>query len=137
MVAGIAATYHAFNYVQDLRTALAAREKSAAGSSAEIASASKSLDDALAPLLNGPGSFGMAHRDLGRRLNDQLVADMAPTPSIIAGVDGPCQSIDVALATLRQLQTSRVTELNTLLTRAGQTSLPTPPQLSAPACGAK
>jgi hypothetical protein len=62
---------------------------------------------------------------------------MAPTPSIIAGVDGPCQSIDAALVTLGQLQASRVTELNTLLTRAGQAALPAPPKVSAPACGAK
>jgi hypothetical protein len=141
MVAGIAATFQAFNYIQDLRTRLAARAKPAAAAgnpaAAEIDKAAESLDTALAALLNGPGSFGMAHRDLGRRLNDQLVADMAPTPSIVAGVDGPCQSIDAALVTLGQLQASRVTELNTLLTRAGQAALPAPPRVSAPACGAK
>ena len=76
-----------------------------------------------------------AHRDLGRRLNDQLVADVQPTPSVIAGVDEPCAGIDTALATLRRLQTTNVAELNTLLKGAGLDALPawTPP--SAPACG--
>ncbi len=144
MVAGIAATYSAFNYVEELRTALAAvaaRAKAANGTSAEtetgIASAAQALDAALAKLLNGPGSFGLAHRDLGRRLNDQLIADMAPTPSVVAGVDGPCQSIDTALATLRALQSGRMTELNTLLTHTGQPVLPASPLPSAPACGSK
>jgi photosystem II stability/assembly factor-like uncharacterized protein len=137
MVAGIAATYRAFNGVQDLRTALAARVKPEAGASPEIASTAKLLDADLAALLNGPGSFGMAHRDLGRRLNDQLVADMAVTPSVLAGVEGPCQSIDAALEALRQLQAGRVTEMNTLLARAGLTPLPAVPVQSAPACGPK
>jgi photosystem II stability/assembly factor-like uncharacterized protein len=137
MVAGIAATYRAFNYVQDLRAALAERVKPDGGTSAQIASAAKLLDADLASLLNGPGSFGMAHRDLGRRLNDQTIADMAPTPSIVAGVEGPCRSIDAALDTLRQLQAGRVAEMNTLLAGTGQASLPVVTLPSVPACGAQ
>jgi hypothetical protein len=48
--------------------------------------------------------FGLAHRDLSRRLNDQLIADMAPTSNIIAGVDGPCKAVDDALKTIRSMQ---------------------------------
>jgi photosystem II stability/assembly factor-like uncharacterized protein len=137
MVAGIAATYHGFNYVQDLRAALAARTKAGAGATPEIATAAESLDAALAPLLNGPGSFGFAHRDLGRRLNDQLIADATPSPNLIAGVDLPCQSIDTALDTVRRLQTGPVVALNALLARAGQNALPAWTAPPAPACGAK
>ena len=113
MVAGITATYDAFNYIRQLHSALAARSDAAA----------RELDTSLAALANGPTGFGIAHRDLSRRLNDQLPADMEPTPSIVAGVDGPCAAIDAALDGLRKLQ-------------AGfDAALPkwTPP--AAPACG--
>ena len=77
----------------------------------------------LAPLDGSSGAFGLAHRDLGRRLNDQIVADFQPTPSVITGVDAPCAAIDKALETLRKLDTSI----------AGDVPAWTPP--AAPACG--
>jgi photosystem II stability/assembly factor-like uncharacterized protein len=137
MVAGIAATYHAVNYLQQLRAALAARTADAAGkpAAAQIATAAQALDAALAPLAGGPASFGIGHRDLGRRLNDQLVADVQPTASVIGGVDQPCNGIDAALTSLRRLQATSVAQLNALLATAGLSALPawTPP--AAPACG--
>jgi photosystem II stability/assembly factor-like uncharacterized protein len=122
MVAGIAATYHAVNYVQQLRAAIATR---IAGASTDPANPLKALDAALIPLDGSGGVFGLAHRDLGRRLNDQLVADLAPTPSVIAGVDVPCAAIDKALATLRTLDVASLTDVPAW----------TPP--TAPACGAR
>jgi len=137
MVAGITATYEVFTYIQQLRSALSARASEAANSAAgaEIAAAVKTLDAALTPLANGPGGFGAAHRDLGRRLNDMLVGDVQPTSSVIAGVDGPCRTIDTALDGLRRLESTSVAELKTTLARAGLAALPawTPP--AAPACG--
>ena len=94
MVAGIAATYQAFNYIQQLHAALSSRTDQTA----------PTLDTTLMQIANGPAGLGAAHRDLGRRLNDQLIADVQPTPSVVAGVDGPCASIDAALAGLRKLQ---------------------------------
>jgi photosystem II stability/assembly factor-like uncharacterized protein len=131
MVAGIAATYDAFNYIQQLRTTLAAL----ADADTQIASAAKALDTALGPLANGPTGLGAAHRDLGRRLNDQLIDDMQPTPSVIAGVDAPCRAVDSALDNLRRLQQANIQELNVLLARARRAALPlwTPP--ATPACG--
>jgi hypothetical protein len=137
MVAGIAATYHAVSYLQQLRAALAVRTQEAASTAAapQVATAAQSLGTALTPLDGGPGGLGIAHRDLSRRLNDMLVADFEPTPSVVAGVDGPCEAIDRSLAVLRQLQATSIGELNTTLTRAGLAVLPvwTPP--GAPACG--
>jgi hypothetical protein len=115
MVAGIAATYRAFNYVQQLHAALSARTDQA----------TRDLDAALMALANGPTGFGAAHRDLGRRMNDQLIADVEPTPSVVAGVDGPCAAIDAALDSLRKIQVG----LDAALPRW------TPP--GAPACGSK
>jgi photosystem II stability/assembly factor-like uncharacterized protein len=138
MVAGIAATYHAVNYLDQLRAAITSRTADAAGKAGadQIAASIQTLTAALAALTAGAASFGTAHRDLGRRLNDQLVGDVAPTASVIAGVDEPCRAIDAGLTILRGLQTSNIAELNAALTRAGLGMVPvwTPP--AAPACGA-
>jgi photosystem II stability/assembly factor-like uncharacterized protein len=137
MVAGIAATYHAFNYIQQLRAALATTTAQASNqaAAAQIQTAVRALDSALTPLASGPAGFGAAHRDLGRRLNDMLVGDVQPTPSVIAGVDGPCRAIDTALDGLRGLEATTIAELNSTLARAGLAALPpwTPP--AAPSCG--
>jgi photosystem II stability/assembly factor-like uncharacterized protein len=139
MVAGLGATYHGVTYLQELRAALATRTTQAAGKpeAAQISTAVQTLDAALAPLASGPTGFGIAHRDLGRRLNDMLVADFAPTASVIAGVNGPCDAIDRAVDALRRLQSTSVAELNVTFARAGLAVLPpwTPP--AAPACGPK
>jgi len=128
MAAGVAATFHAFNYLEQLRNAL----KDGAASPA-----AKALDDALVPLINGPVGVGVAHRDLSRRLNDQLVGDAEPTPSVVAGVDGPCKNIDAVLDALRKLQAASIAEVNAARARGGLAALPawTPP--AAPACAAK
>jgi photosystem II stability/assembly factor-like uncharacterized protein len=91
MVAGLAATYHAVTYIQQVQKSGASGGKDGLG-------------EALIKLISGPNGLGIAHRDLGRRLNDQLVSDAEPTPSVIAGVDGPCESIDKALAELKRLR---------------------------------
>jgi photosystem II stability/assembly factor-like uncharacterized protein len=110
MVAGITATYNAFNFIQQIRTPFAGQP----------------IDATLTEIVAGPGGIGAAHRDLARRLNDALIGDADPTPSVIAGVDAPCHDIDVAFDKLRQLQAAN----------------PGVPQLSgwkapaAPACGA-
>jgi hypothetical protein len=59
-------------------------------------------------------------------LYDQLVGDLEPTPSIVAGVDAPCRAIDAALDRLRDLQAKN----------AGISQLTTWKPPAAPACGA-
>ena len=88
MVAGITATYTAFNFIQQVRPSVAGQP----------------IETALMEIINGPGGIGTAHRDLARRLNDMLVGDAEPTASIIAGVDAPCRAIDASFERLRQLQ---------------------------------
>jgi hypothetical protein len=137
MVAGITATYHAVNYLDQLRATLTARTSEATGKPAadQIASAIQTITTTLGPLTAGPASFGTAHRDLGRRLNDQLVGDVQPTTSIVAGVDGPCEAIDAGLATLRQLQETTIRQLNATLRNAGLSELPAWTPMASPACG--
>jgi hypothetical protein len=89
-VAGITATYNAFNFIQRIRPSLSGGP----------------VDTTLAEIINGASGIGAAHRDLARRLNDMLVGDADPTPSVIEGVDAPCRAIDAAFDRLRQLQAS-------------------------------
>ena len=98
MVAGITTTYDAVNYVDSLNEAI---DKARGGKASPDLDA---LAKSLGPLTGSFGVFGLAHRDLSRRLNDQLIADMPPTANIIAGVDGPCKTVDEALATIRSMQ---------------------------------
>ena len=135
MVAGIAATYRAFNYIEDLRAGLT--KASGSGAPAEVQSAARAIDSAVNTLASGPDGFGAAHRDLGRRLNDMLVGDVEPTPSVTAGVDRPCAAIDVGLERLRALQATGIAELNATLARANRASLPTWAPPAGPACGGK
>jgi photosystem II stability/assembly factor-like uncharacterized protein len=136
MVAGITTTYRAVNYLDELRAAMTARTADAAGKAGvdQIAASVQSITTTIAPLVSGTSSFGTAHRDLGRRLNDQLVGDVAPAASIIAGVDDPCRAIDAGLTTLRKLLATSIPDANAALGRAGLAVLPTwtPP---AAACG--
>ena len=108
MVAGITVTYDAFGYFQQVRTAMATATSQAANNAAaaQIQAAVQKLDAALTSLASGPAGLGAVHRDLGRRLNDMLVGDVEPTPSVIAGVDGPCKQLDTALDELRRLETT-------------------------------
>ncbi len=133
MVAGIAATYQGVTYIQQVHAALTT-PPGAAAQTDEMAPAAQKLDAALMPLANGPNGLGIAHRDLTRRLNDQLVSDADPTPSVVAGVDTPCRAIDTALDELRRLQTS-IEELNAMRSRAGLPALATWSPPAAPACG--
>jgi len=137
MVAGLGATYRAVTYLHDVRAALTPKAREAIAASPDAARALQAVDAALAQMETGPDGFGIAHRDLGRRLNDQLVADMAPTPSVVAGVDGPCVAIDRSSAALAQLQSAQFAPINSALSRASLPTLPawTPP--AAPACGAR
>jgi hypothetical protein len=137
MVAGLAATYHAVSHIQSVRAAMAIRKTEAANNAAavQISTALQALDTALAPLAAGPSGLGVAHRDLGRRLNDLLVGDVEPTPSVIAGVEGPCKAIDSALDGLRRLEATSVAEVNVTLSRAGLAVLPAWAPPAAPACG--
>ena len=137
MVAGLGATYRAVTYLHDVRAALTPKAREAIAASPDAARALQAVDAALAQMETGPDGFGIAHRDLGRRLNDQLVADMAPTPSVAAGVDGPCVAIDRSSSALAQLQSAQFAPINSALSRASLPALPawTPP--GAPACGAR
>jgi photosystem II stability/assembly factor-like uncharacterized protein len=133
MVAGIAATYHAMTFIDQVHAALAG---TSSGQPPQKADEAQQIDKAMMALTSGPQSLGIAHRDLTRRLNDQLISDAEPTPSVIAGVDGPCRAIDAALEELRTLQATKIPVMNATRTHAGLAALPAWSPPPAPACGA-
>jgi hypothetical protein len=131
MVAGLTTTYNGVRYLESVEAALAERAKSAEGKpgAAEIQSAIQKLTAAATALETGPEGYGPAHRDLGRRLNDQVVGDQQPTPNIVTGVDAPCRAIDATSRAVEALRTSQIAPLDAMLTKAGLAALPawTPP----------
>jgi hypothetical protein len=130
MVAGLTVSYEGFNYITELHAAI--DSVSTRTPAAPLPASMRSLDSALVRLATT--GFGIVHRDLGRRYSDQFIADAMPTPSIVAGVDGPCRQLDATLDSLRKLGAS-IGELNAMVTRSGgrAPSSWTPP--AAPACG--
>jgi hypothetical protein len=133
MVAGIAATYYGMTYIDQVHAAVTGPSS---GEPLQNADEAQQLDKAMMALTSGPQSLGIAHRDLTRRLNDQLISDAEPTPSVIAGVDGPCHAIDAALDELRRLQATQIARVNATRAQAGLAALPAWSPPPTPACGA-
>ncbi|MFI5311694.1 MAG: WD40/YVTN/BNR-like repeat-containing protein, partial [Gemmatimonadales bacterium] len=135
MVAGLAASYRGFTWIQQVRDALAALTDSTrkVAPDQQLLAGARALDAALQPLATA--GFGIVHRDLGRRYSDQFIADAMPTPSVVAGVDSPCRQLDTTLNSLRNLQATSIAELNRQLARAGVAALPSWAAPAAPACG--
>lgn len=129
MVAGLTVSYEGFNYVTALRGRL--DSVSNRPGAAQLPASMRSLDSALVRLATT--GFGIVHRDLGRRYSDQFIADAMPTPSIVAGVEGPCKQLDATLESLRKLGAS-VRELNDMVVQAGGRALPSWSGPPAPAC---
>ena len=135
MVAGLTASYEGFNHIESLRATLAARSAEASGraSAAQFVSAAKTFDTALESLATT--GFGIVHRDLGRRYSDQFIADAAPTPSVLAGVDEPCKKLDRTNQSLQKLESTSIPALNALLGSAGLSELPVPARAGATCAG--
>src|SRR5260221_4381501 len=78
MVAGIGATYRAFNHIQELRAALGARTTQA--NNAPIATAGQALDAALNQIASGPAGLGVPARDPRPPPEHQPFAHGPPPP---------------------------------------------------------
>ncbi|MGH9481282.1 MAG: WD40/YVTN/BNR-like repeat-containing protein, partial [Terriglobales bacterium] len=130
VMAGLETTYAVYYQIDRVRQALAAIPASAGGNGG-LAEAAAGLERQLAPLAAGTGNsgFGVANRDLARRLQDLEFGDYNPTASDTAAVEASCSQITQAAATLEQLNRSAVPQLNQLLAAAQQAPLPpiTPP----------
>ncbi|HWG37673.1 MAG TPA: hypothetical protein VN690_08150, partial [Terriglobales bacterium] len=119
---GLATSYDAYYAIAGLRQKLAATQ----------ASGAKALDAALTPLAAGTGTagFGVANRDLARRLQDLEFGDFRPTASDVAAVEASCAQITAAAATLDHLQATDLAQINRSLEASGQAAI-APAKVSA------
>jgi len=83
-----------------------------------------------------PPSFVAVNGNLGRQLNGQDNADMAPTPSMLADYAGACQDLAKAVTRWRAIRGRELVGLNAVLGGHGLPTLTaTGPDLAPPACG--
>lgn len=136
VVAGLSASYDAYDQIDALRRVVAADESAAAGNAA-LAEPLQKLDDQIAPLASGTADhgFGVANRDLARRLQDLDFGDFAPDQSLIASVNYSCGQIGAAATELQTIEQQTVPALNRQLASAHLTPLPEATVQTGPPCG--
>jgi photosystem II stability/assembly factor-like uncharacterized protein len=136
VVNGLSSSYDAYGSVERLRHSLAGDEAKAPRD-ASLVAAVKALDKKTAKLVNsaGHGGFGVANRDLARRLQDLDFGDMRPTASDLAAIGQSCREIEEAVARLDQIRKQDVPALNQMLLAAHLPALTPPDDPTGPACG--
>ncbi len=92
VMAGLNASYDAYQHIQQL---------SAAAKKAGDAALAKSAEALVG---NTAPSFGAANRDLGRRLQDLEFGDFRPTASDVVAIRTSCMEITAAMAKLSRLE---------------------------------
>lgn len=126
---GLAVTYDAFQQLATVREAVAADEGKTTGTmEASLATFERQLDQLVGG--NARGGFGVANRDLGRRMQDLEFGDYSPTPSDAAAVDASCRQIAEAITTLDGLRQQDLPGLNQKLAAVGARPLPSLPIVS-------
>lgn len=136
IVNGLSSSYDGYGAIQHMRRTLA-DDEAKTPQDTSLVSAAKALDKKAATLMDGAGhgGFGIANRDLARRLQDLDFGDMRPTPSDMAAINQGCRQIQEAAAQLDQIRQQDVPALNQMLLAAhlpALTPLADPP---AQACG--
>jgi photosystem II stability/assembly factor-like uncharacterized protein len=133
MAAGLEASNAAFLNAIELRAAIA---RLGGNLAPDARTASRSLDSALTVLLSAPqGGLGSTNRDLARRLTDMEYGEVLPTTSVVAAVNMNCRALDQGLAALREIEATRMKQLDTMLAGAGSGGLPVPGPIPATGCG--
>jgi photosystem II stability/assembly factor-like uncharacterized protein len=83
-----------------------------------------------------PANFVAVNGTLGRQLEGQDNADMAPTPAMLAAYTNACGDLRHAVTTWRAIRGAGLDSLNALLTKHGRATIsPTGEALPIPACG--
>lgn len=82
-----------------------------------------------------PPSFVTVNGNLGRQLNAQDLADLAPTDAMLADHAAGCQDLKTAVARWRAIREGGLAGLDALLAKHGLAALPAAgPALVVPAC---
>ena len=125
---GMQATYDAYHQAEDLRAAIAERQKSiAAGERQKLKDAADALQKKIDAVQKGtraaPG-FGPVNRDLARLLFSLESADMRPADTVRSAVQQNCESLDKDLGQWRLLNTEDIPAFNALLSGMQAQALP-------------
>jgi photosystem II stability/assembly factor-like uncharacterized protein len=132
VVNGLSASFGAYSALQKMRDAVTGEEVKAAQDSS-LEAAAKAFDKKAAGLMNA--GFGIANRDLARRLQDLDFGDMRPTASDLAAIDQSCHEIETSTTKFDQLRQQDLPALNQLLAAAHLPELTAPADPPAGGCG--
>ncbi len=132
-VKGLAASYDAYYALQQMRRTLANEESKSPQEAAWLASA-KAFDKKVDALMSGDSGFGIANRDLARRLQDLDFGDMRPTESDLASIHQSCGQIRNSAAQFDRLRQQDLPALNQMLSSAHLPEIPAPTSLSVASC---
>jgi hypothetical protein len=136
IVNGLSTSYDAYGALQQMRKTLA-DDEGKTPQDASLIAAAKALDKKFVALMDGAGNggFGIANRDLARRLQDLDFGDMRPTASDMAAINQACRQIQEGLAQLDQMRQQDLPALNQMLLAEHLPALTPPVGLPVPAFG--
>jgi photosystem II stability/assembly factor-like uncharacterized protein len=142
---GMAVSKESFEHLADLRAAMEDRQKliaASAGQANDLANSVKALADEVAALQGGSQqnptapAIGPINRDLSRIYWMIESGDSAPSETAKASVQEFCDSLDKALDSWREINTTKLPALNSQLEAGHLTPLPLSSKIpSTPACG--
>jgi len=150
IVAGMRETWEGSQQAAALRTALAA--DTGASVAADVVAAAKALESRIDSVAGNPAggrgaffrrggptpppTFVAVNGNLGRQLNAQDNADIAPTPAMLADFTASCLDLKAAATHWRAVRSQGLGEFNAVLAKHGMTpATVTGDDLGVPACG--
>jgi hypothetical protein len=133
-VNGLSASFDAYGALREMSDTLAADETKAA-QDAKLVAAAKDFEKKAAALMSGSTGFGIANRDLARRLQDLDFGDMRPTASDMTAIDQSCREIEESEKDFHQLRQQDLPALNQMLRAAHLPEMTTPADPPVGGCG--
>ena len=131
---GLYASLEGYADLRAMRDALAADETKGA-QDPKLVAAAKDVDTKAERLMSGSAGFGIANRDLARRLEDLDFGDMRPTASDLAAVDLSCRRIEESEKSFDQLRQQDLPALNQMLRAANLPELTASADPPTSGCG--
>ncbi len=131
---GLSVSFDSYGALKTMRDALAA-DQSKVAQDAKLGAAAKDFDTKAERLMSGSAGFGIANRDLARRLQDLDFGDMRPTASDMEAIDQSCHQIELGTSMFAQLRQQDLPALNELLVAARLPELTAPADPPASGCG--
>jgi len=125
-VSGLRASFEAYGTIQQMRQTLS-DDQAKMPQDTSLNAASEAFDEKAAMLVEGNSGFGIANRDLARRLQDLDFGDMRPTASNMAAINQGCHQKQESAVQWDHLRQQDLPALNHMLAAAHL------PQLNPPA----